>query len=60
LASPDSRCVARASRFSRFTTHVTNCTLVESSPLMAARAILGRPAKKPPVFPARGKVVIAV
>ena len=52
VTSPDSRRVARASRFSRFTTQpLTNCTSVDPSPIRAALAIRGRPAKKPPVFP---------
>lgn len=34
-----------------FTTQVTNCTRVEPRPMSAARAILGRPARRPPVFP---------
>jgi hypothetical protein len=30
---------------------VTNCTLVEPNRMSAARAILGNPAKSPPVLP---------
>ena len=51
LASPDSSSVARAARFSRFTSQVTDCTRVEPRPMRVARAILGRPASHPPAFP---------
>jgi predicted dehydrogenase len=46
-----SRSAASACRFSRFTTHLTGCTLMEPRPIRAALAILGRPANRPPVFP---------
>ena len=50
-ASPDWSSVASEFRFSRLTFQFTSCTFVEPNPMSAARAILGNPAKSPPVLP---------
>jgi hypothetical protein len=51
LTSSVSRRRMSAFRFSRFTPSVTNLTFVAPLPISAARAILGRPASRPLVFP---------
>src|SRR5690242_12615244 len=49
--APVSSRPASASRFSRFTVSVAVFTVVEPRPMSIARAILGRAASRPPVFP---------
>src|SRR3954452_2254169 len=50
-ASPDWSSLASDYRFSRPTFQLTNRTFLEPNRMRPARAILGNPAKSPPVLP---------